>query len=340
MGSSGRGNGARNPATVVVLRALQLGDLLCAVPAFRAMRRAWPSARMSLVGLPAARALTRRFEHYLDDFIEFPGYPGLPERPAEADGLPAFFDGLRARRYDLAIQMQGDGTITNDLVARFGAAAMAGFVPPGHAPRPDGVFVEYPDGHEIRKMLALAAALGAPAAGEHLEFPLSADDEREWGALRSAMALSPRGYVCLHPGARAAARRWPPEQFARVGEALRTRGLRVLVTGDGADEEQLAASVVDAMQGRATSVAGRTSLGALAALVRDARMIVCNDTGLSHVAAAVKTPSVVIFRITDPLRWAPLDAVRHRVVHDGPGAAVAAAATALGLLEPESAHAA
>lgn len=118
------------------------------------------------------------------------------------------------------------------------------------------------------------------------------------------------------------------------------RNLQVVITGDGEIEERLAAEVLAAMGGRATNAAGRTSLGALAALVRDARLIVCNDTGLSHVAAAVRTPSVVVFRITDPRRWAPLDAALHRVVLDGPGAVEAVTAAAASLLNREASHAA
>lgn len=326
---------------MLVLRALQLGDLLCAVPAFRAMRAAWPSARIELVGLPWASAFVDRFAAYLDGFVEFPGWPGLPEREPDPDAWPPLLARLASRRPDLALQMQGDGSITNDIVARFGAIGIAGFVRRGEPPPADGLFIEYPDReHEIRRMLALPAALGAPPRGEHLEFPLTDEDEREAAALRAHLGLVPRGYACLHPGARAEARRWPPARFARVGESLRERGLRVIVTGDGEVEERLAAQVVAAMGGRAESTVGHTSLGALAALVRDARVMVCNDTGLSHVAAAVGTPSVVVFRITEPRRWAPLDQSRHRVVMDGPAAVEDAIAAATGLLSGEASHAA
>src|SRR5574337_212241 len=94
---------------VIVFRALNLGDLLCAVPAFRALRRGLPRAEITLLGLPWARQFVFRFRRYVDDFVSFPGYPGLPEQPCNESRAGFFFESIRKRKYDLAIQLHRSG---------------------------------------------------------------------------------------------------------------------------------------------------------------------------------------------------------------------------------------
>ena len=119
----------------------------------------------------------------------------------------------------------------------------------------------------------------------------------------------------LHPGASLQSRRWDERGFAAVGDQLAARGLRVVLTGV-TGERPVTTAVATAMRSTATDLAGCTSLGATAALVRRARVVVTNDTGMSHLAAAVDTPSVVIFTATDPRRWKPAHD-HHRAVVAG-----------------------
>jgi ADP-heptose:LPS heptosyltransferase len=311
------------PRRVAILRALKLGDLLCAVPALRALRAAWPATSITLIGLRWAAAFADRFRHLLDGFREFPGFPGLPEQPPRIERLPAFLSAMQAEHYDLAIQLHGSGSIVNPIVELFGARASAGFYRPGDH-RPDqSRFVPWPEqGTEVRRLLVLAEFLGAPPRGEHLEFPVWDEDRRRLRA--TAADLSPGRYVCLHAGASVPERRWPPERFAAVAKWLTNRGLTVVLTGS-AGEAELTGAVADMAGGPPESIrrlAGRTDLGSLAALLEGSRMLVCNDTGVSHLAAALRVPSVVMSTGDNPPRWAPADRERHRVLCGEGGLAV------------------
>lgn len=296
---------------IAILRALQLGDLLCAVPALRALRARYPAARIALVGLPWAREFAARFRRYLDEFVEFPGHPALPERRCAEAALARFLDSMNAQGYDLAIQMHGSGEIMNGVLARMGARQMAGFHR-ADRPGPDGGnFVDWRDAeHEVLRCLRLAARLGAKLQDPALEFPLYDADWREWLDL----GLEPETYAVVHAGAQLASRRWPPERFARVADALAAEGLQVVLTGT-LDEAPIVDAVGAAMRAPALSLAGLTTLGGLAALVARARLVVANDTGISHIAAAMMTPSVIVASGSDVRRWAPLERRRHRVLH-------------------------
>lgn len=344
MGTPTRSGGLRleadRPARVVVLRALQLGDLLCAVPALRALRAGLPDAQIALVGLPWARDFVSRFSTYLDEFIEFPGYPGLPERPVDVGAVPAFLAALQRRAFDLAIQLHGDGRVTNPLVALFGARRMAAFTTPGVPAVVGAHLVPYPSWlPEVQRSLRLVEQAGAPAGTDRLEFPIRADEEHEWAALRAATGLD-TDYACVHAGARDPDRRWPAPAFAAVARTLAARGLRVVLTGEGPEEREAARAIAGGCERRVLDLTGRTSLGVLAAAVRDARLLVCNDTGVSHLAAAFGTASVIVFRTSDPARWAPLDRQRHRVVRDGPHAVLAVISEAERVLGREGVRAA
>ncbi|HET9085240.1 MAG TPA: glycosyltransferase family 9 protein, partial [Candidatus Limnocylindrales bacterium] len=305
---------------MAVFRALVLGDMLCAVPTFRSIRHRFPDARITLIGLPWAREFVDRFGAYVDDLIEFTGFPGIPERNVDPARIVRSIADLQARHFDLAIQLHGSGLSSNSFVALLGARQSAGFVLPGTAsvpPTVDGIWVEYPDhGREVHRLLRVADALGGDV-DDAPEFPLTRLDEADLAAALPS-PMTPGGYAVVHPGASHPPRRWPPEKFAAVADHLATAGLEIVITGS-ASERAVAAEVVERMQELALDLSGQTSLGALGVLVRDAALLLANDTGVSHVAAGVRTPSVILFSEADPLRWAPLDETRHVALGGIPG---------------------
>jgi ADP-heptose:LPS heptosyltransferase len=304
----------RMPERIVVFRALVLGDMLCMIPAIRALQTALPHAKITLVSLPWAAELVARFPQYFADFIEFPGHPQLPEREFDAQRFPAFLNQVRQRGFDLALQMHGSGSIVNPLVLSFGARRTAGFCESAEECPDAETFLTYPTReHEVWRHLRLMQFLGVPLCGDELEFPVTTDDRAQLAELWEAQDLSHGPYVCLHPGARYLSRRWPTERFAAVGDALASEGYTVVITGSAA-EADLAASVSQSMTRPHVNLAGQTTLGTMAALLQQTRLLICNDTGVSHLAAALRVPSVVIVTGSDPRRWAPLDRRRHRVV--------------------------
>lgn len=295
-----------------VFRALVLGDLLCATPVLRALKCEWPASELTLIGLPWAEALAARLSG-VDRFEAFPGFPGLPEIAPDLAALPGFIARMQQQRFDLLLQLHGSGGIVNPLLATFGASHLAGFTEPGGYCAEPALHAAWPTrGHEALRLLQLVDHLGIARQGEQLEFPVSDADR---AALARSVPELPAGevFACLHPGAQLASRRWLPERFAAVGDALAHHGVRVVLTGAPA-EATLTAQVRASMREPALDLAGRTDLFGLGALVERARLVVCNDTGMSHVAAALRRPSVVVSSGADVARWAPLDPGLHRVL--------------------------
>jgi len=302
---------------IAVVRALHLGDLLLAVPALRGIRAAFPEAEITLIGLPWARDFVKRLGRYVDRLSEFPGYPGLLEVDLDEARTAAYIVEAQAYRYDLAIQMHGSGKASNPFALGLGARCTVGFYDPAAGPPPDGLAVAGPypsDLPEIRRNLGVLGLLGVEPRGEQLEFPLLPEDRAAAADLVAHHRLGRGRLVGLHVGARPPARRWPAERFARVADELVQRfGVRIVLTG-GSGEEELAARVKSAMSAPAVDLAGKTSIGTLAALMETLDLFVSNDTGPAHLAVAVDVPSVTIFGPADYRRWAPLDQRRHRIV--------------------------
>lgn len=329
------------PKRIALLRALPgLGDILCAVPAFRALRAAFPQAEIVLVGLASVKPLVARFNQYIDRLLEFPGYPGLPEQPLQLQKIPAFLQLAQQEQFDLAIQMHGSGIITNPLTVMLGARCNAGFFLPGEYCPDEQHFLPYlANESEVRCYLRLFQFLGVPSQGTELEFPIWEEDRQALQKIKAADRLIKGEYVCIHPGASTPDRRWQPEKFAAVADAIATLGLPIVLTGSNSEIE-LTQTVASLMKAPSVNLAGKTSLGALAALLQQASLLVCNDTGVSHLAAALQVKSVAIFTNSDPLRWSPLDRDRHRVVMAATGNSQQTAIDrARELLQPESVRA-
>ena len=255
-------------------RAIGLGDLLTGVPALRALRRALPDHELVLAA-PASQRPLVALADAVDTLL-----PTEELAPVAWSGPPP----------EVAVDLHGNGPASRRLLERLSPGRLVAFEIPG-GPRWD------PEEHERERWCRLVST-----AFPGTEVAADPDDVR----LAPPAAPSPApGAAVVHPGAASGSRRWPAERFAAVARALADAGHRVVVTGSPAEER-----LADDVRRRAglppdALLAGRTDLEGLAAVAAGARLVVCGDTGMAHLASAYATPSVVLFGPTPPSRWGP-----------------------------------
>lgn len=290
------------PRKVAVVRASRIGDFICATPAFRALRGALADAEITLIALPFARPLVERSPH-LDRFAAFPGFPGIAEQFYRPARLASFLHRMRLRRFDLALQLHGSGFYSNPFTLLLSARWTAGFVREEGTPSMLDAAFPYPEGlPETQKALAFMRFLGAQPDDEATEFPLWPEDELAAEALLDG---APRPLIGVHPAGTNRGRRWFPQRFAAAASELWRRHGGAIVLLGGPGEAPLAATVQAQISGGTLTLAGRTSLPVLGALIRRLDLLLTNDSGPAHIAYACRTPTVTVFGGSDPAVWGP-----------------------------------
>jgi ADP-heptose:LPS heptosyltransferase len=274
---------------IAVLRANGLGDFVFALPAIGALRHTYPDAEIVLLGKPWHADFLSGRPSPVDRVSVVPPYPGVRDGEQDGDALDKFFKEMQAERFDVAIQMQGGGRNSNPFVRRLRARLSLGLRAPDAADLDRTVPYVYFQ-NEILRYAEVVGLIGARVADLAPKVYVTDCDRGEI----SRLLPTDQQLVLLHPGAGSADRRWPPGKFAAVGDAAVEAGAQVALVGDG-DEAELTQQVAEAMHGEPINLAGRTSLGGLAALAGRARVFVGNDSGPLHLAAAAGARTVGIF---------------------------------------------
>jgi len=305
----------RDIRSIVVFKQRNIGDVLLSTPAIRALRRAWPSARIAVAVNSGTEAMLSGNPD-VDRVIAF-------DRPArEAGGLrrlkaeARFLREIREGRPDLAVQLtEGDrGAILAFLSgARFRAGvapARSGFAgkerlfthlcPPPSRYR-----------HAVLRDLDVLGAAGIPPAEPDLRFAFSdADRARAAAALLEAGVPAGAPYAVLQPGSRWKFKCWTDAGNAALIAHLSGQGVYPVLTS-GPDPEEVAQ--VERVRAEASvpsaSLAGRLSMQELGALIASARLYVGVDSAPMHLAAAVGTPTVALFGPTGAFNWAPWEGI-------------------------------
>jgi lipopolysaccharide heptosyltransferase II len=304
----------RDVRRLLALRTDNLGDLLMTTPALAALREGLPRAHITLLGSPSGAAMAPHLP-MVDEVwtCRPPWMPGCDDdgaAPGQAE--QALVERLAAGNFDAAVifTVCTQSALPAALVCRMAGigqrlahcrenpyALLTDWVP-------DRDVVADGMRHEVARQLALVAAIGCTTADDALRFPVSAADQRRARVRLAAEGVDgTRPFVLLHPGATAASRRWPAERFGRVAAAMAQCGWPAVLCG-GADERALLSEARAAMaqQGAAPApiVDGDLSLGELAALIDAAALLIANNSAPAHLAAALGTPVVDLYALTNP----------------------------------------
>jgi lipopolysaccharide heptosyltransferase I len=296
------------PGRILIVRLGSLGDIIHAIPAAAALRRAFPQARIDWLVDIRHRALL--------DLVS-PIDRQLAIDTGSMGSLAQAVVELRRGRYDVALDLQG--LLKSAILARLsGARRVIGFPAGLLRERVAVVFYTETGGaafstgpHIIQKNLSMLRVLGI----EHpaIEFPLEIPKSDIVSVVRRRLGLGgEQPFAILNPGAAWPNKRWPPACFGEVAAALHERhGLRSIVLWGPSKEDQreetIAKEIVSASRG-AAELSPQTSIAELVALVRSAALMVSGDTGPLHVAAAAGTPLVGIYGPTSPERNGPWSA--------------------------------
>ncbi len=295
---------------IAVLRANGIGDLVFALPALSALRAAYPEAEIILLGAPWHAAFLHARTGPIDRVIAVPPSEGvwLPEGCQESRAeLEEFSQRMREERFDLALQIHGGGRYSNPFILGLGARVTAGLRTPDAAPLDRWVsYVYYHP--EILRYLEVVSLVGARPVSLEPRLVVVESDLAEAAA---TLPPSDTPLAVLNPGAGDPRRRWPPSKLAQVGDVLAEAGAEVAVTGDSGDIP-LATAIVEAMGAPARSLAGQLSLGGLAGLLSRAAVVVSNDSGPLHLAAAVGAATVGIYWCGNLINGGHPTAHRHR----------------------------
>jgi ADP-heptose:LPS heptosyltransferase len=263
---------------LVVLRALKVGDLVTAVPALRALARAYPLHERVLAA-PRHLEPLAQLSQAVDRVVGVAPLAPLPPQLGHAA---------------VAVNLHGRGPESTEALAASEPGRLIAFRC-DRVERTAGAPQWRAGEHEVDRWCRLLAESGIDANPR----------ERDLARPRARPPRSVTGATVVHPGASAPSRRWPAERFAAVARAEHEAGRTVVVTGD-ASERELANRVARLASFDEDAVfAGRTSLLELAAIVAGAARVCSGDTGVAHLATAFGTPSVTLFGPVSPAQWGP-----------------------------------
>lgn len=289
---------------ILVVRTDRVGDVVLTIPSLRALKKSFPAAKLTVLALSGTRELLEG-SPLVDEVIVADQYCGVIR-------MIRLLIELFRKKFDLAV-IYHTKRWTNIICALAGIPVRLGYK--NHK---FGFLLTHQiedrrylgEKHEALYCLDLLKYIGIDSQDLSLELPIARTAE-EWAAdLWDRDSLHLRSVVVLHPDAGCSTRRWPPESFARLAERLTLElGVRVVIVG-GRSARLIAAEIINLFHAEVLDLTGQVTIAQCISLFRRAKLVISNDSGPAHVAAAVGVPLITLFmRIQqgiNPERWYPL----------------------------------
>lgn len=291
---------------LLCVRLDNMGDVLMTTPAFRALKTTWPATHLTLLTSSAGAAIGE-FIPEVDQVISF-DVPWVAGQQQQPDQVVALADRLRSCHFDAAIlfTVQSQNPLPTAMLCYLaGIPRVLGYCRenPYHlitdwVPDPEILVATR---HEVVRQLDLVREVGCHTANHRLSLtPPLADQQRIRQPLITAGLDFQRPWLVLHPGVSEEKRRYPAEKFVlALLPLIQDSGYQVVLTGSKS-EQPLTSQIQKQLAGQSVDLAGRLSLGELAALLAEAPLLIANNTGPVHMAAALGTPVVVLYAKTNP----------------------------------------
>jgi lipopolysaccharide heptosyltransferase II len=313
------------PSSILLIRPDHLGDLLFTTPALRALRAAFPQARITCLVGPWAEAVVASNPH-IDEIMLCP-FPGFTRQTKKSVIEPYVILGrygrlLREKEFDLAVVLRFDHWWGALLAYLARIPRRVGYAIAEVKPFLTDAIPYIPGRHEVEQNLALVEAVSGQKeqpivpSDYPLELPFNAQDQEFATRYLAEQGIGNDDLlVCIHPGAGAPVKLWRDEGWAQVADDLVAGyGAKVILTGS-ADEAPLVQAIAGRIASQPIVAAGETTLGQLAALMARCRLVLGVDSGPLHLAVAMGIPTVHLYGPVDSRTFGPWgDPTRHIVL--------------------------
>ncbi len=294
---------------ILIIKPSALGDIVLAMPAACMLRQNFPGAYISWMVRPEFAPLLEGHPA-VDELILFDRKRlGKWWRSAKSFNLLVeLVKQLRAGNFDFALDLQG---LLRSAIFAFLSGSPQRIGTADIQERSARWFynklIDSNEIHLVDRFMNLAQATGAKRTS--VEYGLKVDDaaKQQIASLLAENKADENKYAVLVPGSAVPAKNWPADKYAELANRLANKfGLHIITTGTKSEQAVISAVAKNIHnRNKFTDLAGQTTLKQLIALLAGAKIVISNDTGPGHIAAALGTPMVMIFGYTNPLRVGP-----------------------------------